>query len=608
MAQKDIAAIAEEMRLAEEAKRACDEAYEKAQEEERQLEAEEFEELEDEIIDPASMGFIDSEQIDTTDESDPFYNEDDGNLEEDVSNCVEQKELFDEAEGQGTIEVEVFNDDGFGEHFASEVMKHVPGVSAIAKKAPTANGDIIVKISGARSDLEKAFAFYVGQKDYAILPQEDKEEFESLLVFDDGDTLAEADYREAVAHCLDPVGVNASTADLIGQDTCAINIIKEERAKRKAQKMMKALCENEVDKLSDEDLEELDGISDAIQSGEGVDGMTDDELRVWTAMLATLGYTPEEWNKLTPQQQEKVFQTDKMLSKQLSKTGFARWLIRQDPETGKPIRYQNQYQAFIPKKDDELGVSNGEKFINQFNADYSAEISPHQHPHTYDKDARKAAVQADKDAVEQRRKEFAKNAQLHSRSGKDSKTGRPTITQGDFGRMLAASTDEEIEDLKNSLIEYAKSTAKTDEDLKNELKVINAIFSGAKNKHTLIDLGNILTGGGHGAPAIKKFVDDFDAAMSIATKKASGKDGSEASFRQLINSPAGRARYIKVLANVLNSRKAGKNPIDPERVERRQDWMKMLKDLGYNPARWDKLSTDEQLRLMDQYYAKQEQK
>ena len=108
----------------------------------------------------------------------------------------------------------------------------------------------------------------------------------------------------------------------------------------------------------------------------------------------------------------------------------------------------------------------------------------------------------------------------------------------------------------------------------------------------MIDLGNTLTGGGHGAPAIKKFVDDFDIAMSVATRKASGKDGSRESFMKLINSPAGRARYIKVLANVLNSRKTGKNPIDPERVGKRQDWMKMLRDLGYNPARWDQLTTD----------------
>ena len=59
MAQKDIEAIAEQMQAEELERRACDEAYEKAQIEQQKFETEEFDELEDEIIDPASMGFID---------------------------------------------------------------------------------------------------------------------------------------------------------------------------------------------------------------------------------------------------------------------------------------------------------------------------------------------------------------------------------------------------------------------------------------------------------------------------------------------------------------------------------------------------------------------
>ena len=606
MAQRDIEAIAEAMRAEEADRAACDEAYEKAKEAEKLFEKEEFEELEDEIISPASMGFVDSENI--ADESDDFYNEDfrEINFDEDVSDCIKEKDTFDEAENNASIEVDVYNEDGYGAHFASEVMKNVPGVTAKIRKNTKPNGDIVVKMSGSRQDLQRAFAFYLGQKSYAALPQEDKEEFESLLVFDDGDTLAEADYREAVAHCLDPVVVNASTADLVDQDTCAINLIREERAKRSANKMLKALCEQDMSDLSDKELDQLEGIQDALASGEGEDGMTDEELKVWKTLLKTMGYTLEQWNSMTPEQQKKAWDWDVEKSKQSSKSGFARWHTVIDPHDWRN-RKRVDYEFPVPDPDDPEGRK-GFVGRTQFNPDYTSEISPHQHPHTYDKDERRAAAQADKDAVERRRQEFAKNAQLHSRSGEDSKTGRPAITQGDFGRMLAASTDEEIEDLKNSMIEYVKSTAKSSEDLNNELKVINSIFSGAKNKKTLIDLGNTLTGGGHGAPAIKKFVDDFDIAMSVATRKASGKDGSRESFMKLINSPAGRARYIKVLANVLNSRKTGKKPIDPERVGKRQDWMKMLRDLGYNPARWDQLTTDQQLELMDQYYAKQEQK
>ena len=76
--------------------------------------------------------------------------------------------------------------------------------------------DIPVKIYGTKPSLEKAYAFYVGKPTYASVEPDDKDEFESLLVFDDGDTLQEADYRETVAHCLDPVDVHPSSANLVG--------------------------------------------------------------------------------------------------------------------------------------------------------------------------------------------------------------------------------------------------------------------------------------------------------------------------------------------------------------------------------------------------------
>ena len=79
-------------------------------------------------------------------------------------------------------------------------------------------------------------------------------------MFNDGDTVAEADYREAVAHCLDPIDVHASTANLADQDTCAISLVKEEKARRKALKMKKALCEEDLSQLSDDDLDKLEGI------------------------------------------------------------------------------------------------------------------------------------------------------------------------------------------------------------------------------------------------------------------------------------------------------------------------------------------------------------
>ncbi len=188
---------------------------------------------------------------------------------------------------------------------------------------------------------------------------------------------------------------------------------------------------------------------------------------------------------------------------------------------------------------------------------------------------------------------------LHSRSRKDSETGKPAITPGDFGRMISTLSNDEVEELKQSLIDYVQTTAKSEEDAKNEEIAINAIFSAAKNKKTLADLSNIMTGGRSPVSAMKRFIDEFNDAVFLATRNASGKDGSRESFDALTRTPAGARRFAKVLSNILNARRTGKTPMDPERAERRKDWLKMVKSLGYSPTQWQKLSPDEQIRLMD---------
>lgn len=596
MAQKDIEAIAEQMRIEEEARKTCDEAYERAQEEERQLEAEEFEQIEDEIIDPATMGFIDSEQLDAQLESDPFYSESEvDTFNEDVSGCVEKQQPVDEAEGYGSIEVDVYNEDGFGEHFASEVMKNVPGVSATVKKNRRPNGDIVVKMHGSKEDLQRAFAYYVGEKDYMSLSPEDKEEFESLLVFDDGDTLAEADYREAVAHCLDPIGVNASTADLVAQDTCAINLIREEKMRRKAKKMAKALCENEYSELSDEDLDQLEGISDAIQSGKGVDGMTDDELAVWNTMLKILGCTQEEWDKMTPEQQERRMKNNDELSGRLSKTGFARYHTKFDPKTGKWVRYQNQYQAFIPKEDDELGANSGERFTTAFNPDYEEEDSMYQHPRAFKIKKRKETEKLD----QQRRQEYANIAMD---KGEQKLAADEDWLMSDFAGMLTALNNKERKELMEELVDEIKEEVVDKAQAAKEVMVIKKMFG---QDVTMRDLGAAF--GGFGTGAMEKFCTDTEGALFQAMRRTTGNpSASRQEFMKIIMNDGLRNKFKKVLVGLLNAKKSGKNPIDADRTDKHKDWMKMLKDLSYSPKSWDKLSTDEQLRLTDQYYASKE--
>ena len=487
MAQKDIQGIADYMKQLAESKAAEEEAYEESCKECESFQAYEDEELEDEVIDKASLGFIDD--ADVQDESDEFYAEDEekDTFEEDVSDCVEKEVV--EAEQQAAIEIAVFNEDGFGEHFAQEVMRVVPGTNAIVKKA-LPNGDLLVKVFGSKEDLQKAFAFYVGKKSYDELSPEDKKDFVARLVFDDGDTIAEADYREAVAHCLDPIGVKASTANLAGQDVCAISLIKEEKAKRKAKKMCKALQENDFSSLSDEELDMLDSIKDKIEAGVE---MAPEQDRVWVAILDQMGYTPEEWEKLTPEKQQKIWDFHSQPIR--SDTGFGDAVHTDvDPKTGKAFRYRNQYQFYNPET--------GEEDITTFNPSYDMEHSGYQHPSAAKRQAKKDAAEIEKAEKEQKAKEAIKKAM-----------GKDTWDVGDFGQMIAALDDKQRKELMNELIADVESDNEKDpRKAGEEIMFIKKLFG---KKLTLRDFAKAW---GKSAPGVMKFADDTEAIFRKTMK------------------------------------------------------------------------------------------
>ena len=480
MAQKDIQDIADYMKQLDESKKAEDQAYEQALKEQEEFYAEEDAELDDdEVIDPATMGFIDD--ADSQDESDAFYSEDEekDTFEEDVSDCQETE--VEEAEEQGSIEIEVYNEDGFGKWFVQDVMKNVPGVEAKQKKV-LPNGDLLVKVSGSKTDLEKAFAFYIGKKTYAELSQDDKEDFESRLVFDDGDTLAEADYRETVAHCLDPIGVKASTANLVSKDTCQYSMIKEEKAKRQAARMFKALRENDFTELSDSDLDALDTIKDAVDNNEKMDP---EHEKVWKLMLSQMGYTPEEWDKMTPEQREKEWKRHEDWDKSMiSKTGFAKYHVGVDPKAGKKYRYQNQYDVVDP--------SAGEHVITQFNPDYSADDSMYQHPAAFKRQAKKDAA-----AIEQSDKEKAAKEAMKKARGKD------TWDSQDFAQMTQALDGKQRKELMNQLIADIEADNKDNpRKAGEEIMFVKNLFG---KKLTLRDIAKAW---GKTAPGVMKFSDE----------------------------------------------------------------------------------------------------
>lgn len=522
MAQKDIQDIANYMKQLEESRRIEEQAYAEAQEECDSIQELEDVELEDEVIDKRALGFIDD--TDLQDESDELYPEDeDGEdaFNEDVSDCLQTEDA--DPEQTASIKVEVYNEDGFGKHFAQEVNRNIPGVKAVALKT-LPNGDILVKMSGDAKDLEDAYAFYVGKEDYSMLNQDDKEDFESRLVYDDGDTVAEAQYREDVAHLLDPVGVNASTANLVAKDTCQWSMIKEEKCNRKAAKIAKALMENDFSSLSDDDLDTLDSIKDAIDSEKSLNAEQD---RVWTKILAQMGYTKDEWEKLTPEQRDKVWAASE--ESPINPSGFARWQTGVDQQTGKKFRYQNKWLV----KDPETG-----KYVEtQFNPDYTSDKSPHQHPSA-------AQRQMDKDnaAIEQGDKE------KHARQAMAKARGKDTWDINDFGQMIAALDDKQRKELMNSLIaDVDKDNPDNPRKAGEEAMFIKKLFG---KKLTLRDFAKAW---GKSAPGVMKFADETQAIW-----RKTLKDMGITTIAQFKNMPQAKFdQFLKLLKINMEGRRSG---------------------------------------------------
>ena len=488
MAQKDITDIADYMKQIDESIQADEAACDEANRECEEQQALEDAELEDEVIDKESLGFIDD--ADACEESDDFYSEDDqqDTFEEDVSDCMQQEN--DDPVQTASLEVEVYNDDDFGKFFTKEVNRNVPGVTAVVKKT-LPNGDLLVKMSGEQGDLENAFAFYLGKEDYSQLTQDDKEDFESRLVFDDGDTLAEADYREAVAHCLDDIDVNASTANLADQDTCAISIIKEEKARRFAKKALKCLKEDDFSSLSDDELDKLDKIKDAVENGEPLDSK---DSKVWQMMLKDMGYTQAQWDAMSPEERDKAWEANpENKPAGINKTGFG------------PAQYKHvlSVPSSRPPSEDIGYVASGDPepgsyVTHQFNPNYDMEHSMVQHPSAAKRQAKKDAAE-----LEQIDREKTAKAAMKAARGKGSwdEQGKATWNRQVFAQMLTGLSSKERKALMNDLIDSVKKDHPDDPGKAGEEAMfIKKIFG---QKLTLRDFASAWD---KSAPGVMKFL------------------------------------------------------------------------------------------------------
>ena len=345
MAQKDIQEIAQYMEAIDDDKLKYEAACEEAAKEAEDAIAEEDEAYEDEVIDKKSLGFIDDADAN---EADNFYLEDEiDTFEEDVSDCMEVEQVEEADDGTMNMTIDIFNDDGFGKHFISELMKHVPGIDA-EQQGTKKNGDLIVKVKGNIEDLKKAWAFYLGLASFDRVSANDQEQFFALVQDSNGDQFGEADYREAVAHCLDPIDVKASTANLVNKNSCALTLVQEEKAKRSAKKMLKALKENDMSDLTDKELDALDDIQTAIKNGEDAEELSPENRKILEIMANSMGYSLDDWLSFDEEKQLRIMNKFHERTK-LSNSGFADVHRRIKPD-GKVEYYRNQYIINNPER------------------------------------------------------------------------------------------------------------------------------------------------------------------------------------------------------------------------------------------------------------------
>lgn len=546
MAQKDIQELAKYMESLEQDdinyKKACAEAAKEAEE----AIAEDIDNSleDDEVIDKTVLGFVDDAD---TSEADEFYFEnDDYAFEEDISDCIKNDiEPISESTTNGSIQIEVFNDDGFGEHFVSKLMQAVPSVKANRLKKPAANGDIIVKIQGDIDSLRKAFAFWTGNREFNNLSNDDKELFDSLLVYADGDTIAEADYREAVAHCLDPIGVNASTANLNDYNSCQLSMVQEEKIRRSANKMLKALKEKDFSDLSDDDLEKLDKIQTAMKHGDGFQNLSVSDVKTLEALAKSMGYSLKEWMALSPEQQDKLFKNiDDIYTP--SKSGFSAIHTRKK-DNGKIEKYRNQYNVYDPDSQSMQHI--------MFNPNYTADDSPYQHPKA---DARRAADEMKKAEQDKLRKQ-ASDAMKNAR-------GKDTWTLDEFRQMIQHLSGAERKELMNSLIDDATDSIPNSQEAGQVVQFIKDMFGA---KQTVRDFGKSW---GVSHVAVSKFIDRLQGDIYVVARKVTGLDSGGKALKKITmsNDKNLKTKFKEELEKYLNAQpRAKRNPVDPEREARK---------------------------------------
>ena len=550
MAHKDIEQWAKMLQEAE----AEDQAYEKAcndsiKDAEDAVNDVELGE-EDEVIDPASLGFVDSEgevaeddmldgrvhnghlDVDEAEKDDEVdlaecgFSEDGKELQEKEAE-EDLQEAFHKDDEYASMELEVEEPDNFdGDNTSFEDALHAEVPDVMVKKVGLGTGGVLkYRISGFLGDLKEAYAFYLGLYSWNdVVKQGEEPIFNELVVFQDGDTLQEADYREAIAHVFDPIGVKASTANLKANNVCQLSIVKE-AVKAEKEKRQKALLEADLENMSDEQLDNLD---QALDAGEAVDNDDADakQERIWLSILKSMGINSiEEYKAMDPKEFEKRWKASNAPLD--AANGFA--------------RSKNVYRAYH-KPDDEAGGATHTDFT--FNPDYYHRVTR--------AEAAREAVKAEKKARENAKIQFPKR-------------GQDTWSLADFGRLLHSLGPKKAKELKKSMLEIAHEDNKNNPEAEAmEIMFIKKLFG--QKMPTFRDIARAWYPGqdpNTRQQSVNKFCQDTLGNFYQATREATGKsDGGLASFRaNVLGNERNFRKFLDAMKQLSDKRASNKRSI-----------------------------------------------
>lgn len=550
MAQKDIEQWAKMLQEAEAEdqayEKACDDSIKEAEDAINDVELGE----EDEVIDPASLGFVDSEDgvaeddmldgrvhnghldVDEAEKDDEVdlaecgFSEDGKELQEKEAE-EDLQEAFHKDDEYASMELEVEGSENFdGDNTSFEDALHAEVPDVMVKKVGIGSGGVLkYRISGFLEDLKEAYAFYLGLYSWNdVVKQGEEPIFNELVVFQDGDTLQEADYREAIAHVFDPIGVKASTANLKANNVCQLSIVKE-AVKAEKERRQKALLEADLEDMSDEQLDNLDK---ALDAGEAVDNdeATAHDERVWLAILKTMGINSiEEYKAMDPKEFEKRWEASNAPID--AANGFA--------------RSKTVYRAYH-KPDNEAGGATHTDFT--FNPDYYHRVTR--------AEAAREAVKAEKKARENAKIEFPKR-------------GQDTWSLADFGRMLHSLGPKKAKELQKAMLEIAHEDNKDNPEAEaREIMFIKKLFG--QKMPTFRDIARAWYPGqdpNTRQQSVNKFCQDTLGNFYQATREATGTtNGGLANFRaNVLGNERNFRKFLEVMKEISDKRAANKRSI-----------------------------------------------